>query len=932
MNLTQPQDKQLRARVKLLGIALGNVLRAHASDGVYTAVETLRKGFIRLRQQENPRLRARLLRAINKMEAGTLTEVIRAFSIYFSLLNIAEEEFQHRQRHRQRQLGGPMWTGSFDETLTSFNYQGVDPAALQSIFDGMLYMPVFTAHPTEARRRTIQHTLRRIFLTTERLDDTRLRKREREEIIALLQTQIQVLWKTNEVRVQRPQVRDEIRNGLFYFRECLFEAIPEVYRNLQNSIARVYGPDADELQIPSFLRFGSWIGGDRDGNPNVTPETTELAVRLHSQEILEEYLARVHALSEELSFSVRICTPLPQILQKIDEGEAFAAEVFGSNPDRFREEPYRRLLYLMRFRLQRNLHCVQARLFGRPAPDPGPSYSDENGFLQDLRLIRESLVSHGDANVADGTLAHVIRLVETFGFYLVHLDIRQESSRHSAAVDALLREGGIANAYLEMDEAARMEVLTRILDSTDPLRFDRSKLDAETNETLEVFQAVARMRREVSERAFGNYVISMTHAASHVMEVLVLARTADLVAHEDGNWRCAMGVAPLFETIEDLAHIDQVLNSLYENSVYMGLLQASGGQQEIMLGYSDSAKDGGILASGWNLYEAQRKIVALSDRYGVSCRLFHGRGGTIGRGGGPTHESIIAQPPDTVRGTIKFTEQGEVLSYRYSNVETARYELAMGITGLLKASGPTAPPAGTYENYHPVMAELAAAGEQTYRDLTDRTPGFLDYFYESTPVSEVGLLKIGSRPSHRAKGDRSKSSIRAIPWVFGWAQSRHTLPAWYGIGFALERWRQDDPARLAVLREMYTHWPFFRSLLSNTQMSLAKADMEIAREYASLFADEALRGQIFGRIHDEYERTLTQVRETADIGILLEELPSLALSLYRRNPYLDPLNHIQVALLRRARNPEADPEEREKWLDPLLRSINAIAAGMRNTG
>jgi phosphoenolpyruvate carboxylase len=932
MNLTQPQDKHLRARVKLLGIALGNVLRAHAGEGVYTAVETLRKGFIRLRQQENPRLRARLMRVISTMEAGTLAEVIRAYSIYFSLLNIAEEEFQHRQRYRQRKLGGPMWTGSFDDTLTAFNYQGVDPDGLQAIFDGMLYMPVFTAHPTEARRRTIQHTLRRIFVTSEQLDDTRLRKREREEIVTQLQTQIQILWKTNEVRVQRPQVRDEIRNGLFYFRECLFEAIPEVYRNLRNSIARVYGPDADELRIPSFLRFGSWIGGDRDGNPNVTPETTELAVRLHTQEILEEYLSRIHTLSEVLSFSIRICKPLPAVLQKIDEGEAFVPEVFGANPDRFREEPYRRLLYLMRYRLQRNLACVQARLRGDPVAEPGPAYTREDEFLEDLRLIRDSLVSHGDANVADGELASLIRLVETFGFYLVHLDIRQESSRHSAAIDELLREGGITDKYLDLDEPARMDVLSRVLESLEPVGFDTSNMSPETTETLQVFQSVARMRREVSESAFGNYVISMTHAASHVMEVMVLARTADLVGRDDGSWRCAMGVAPLFETIEDLAHIDQVLTSLYDNPVYMGLLKAAGGQQEIMLGYSDSAKDGGILASGWNLYEAQRKIVALSDRYGVSCRLFHGRGGTIGRGGGPTHESIIAQPPDTVRGTIKFTEQGEVLSYRYSNVETARYELAMGITGLLKASGPTAPPAGTYENYHSVMVELAAAGEQAYRNLTDRTPGFLDYFYETTPVSEVGLLKIGSRPSHRAKGDRSKSSIRAIPWVFGWAQSRHTLPAWYGIGFALEHWRANDPDRLAVLREMYTHWPFFRSLLSNTQMSLAKADMGIAQEYALLLDDKALREQIFGRIREEYERTLNQVCETADIRILLEELPSLALSLHRRNPYLDPLNHIQVALLRRARNPEAAPEERERWLDPLLRSINAIAAGMRNTG
>jgi phosphoenolpyruvate carboxylase len=933
MNLTQPHDQQLRARVKLLGIALGDVLRAHAGEEVYSAVETLRKGFISLRKQDNPRLRTRLLKIISRLDADTLTQVVRAFSIYFSLLNIAEEEFQHRERHRQRQAGGPLWTGSFDETLTTFCYEGLDPAKLQEILDRMLYMPVFTAHPTEARRRTIQHTLRRIFLTTERLDDTRLRKRDRDELIVLLQTQIQVLWKTNEVRVQRPQVRDEIRNGLFYFRECLFDAVPEVYRNLEGAIARVYGPDAAPVRVPSFLRFGSWIGGDRDGNPNVKPETTELAVYLHTQEVLEEYLARLKALSESLSFSIRICQPSASVLAKIAAGEPFASAVFGSNPDRFREEPYRRLVYLMRYRLQNNLARIQDRLQGREERDTGPRYKNEDELLQDLYDIRESLAGHGDANVGGHELADLIRLVETFGFNLVYLDLRQESSRHSAAVAELFQLTGVANDYLERDESARMDLLGQALSAAGPLQLELSQCSDETRETLEVFRVMARMREEVSARAFGNYVISMTHAASHVMEVLVLASTAGLVERQDDGWRCEVGVTPLFETIEDLAHIDEVLRRLFEHPTYLALLRAAGGHQEVMLGYSDSAKDGGILASGWNLYEAQRKIVALTDRYGVGCRLFHGRGGTIGRGGGPTHESIIAQPPDTVRGTIKFTEQGEVLSYRYSNVETARYELAMGVTGLLKASGHTvAATASRYEVYHPVMAELAAAGEKAYRDLTDRTPGFLDYFYEATPVSEVGLLKIGSRPSHRAKGDRSKGSIRAIPWVFGWAQSRHTLPAWYGIGYALEQWRGQDPARSEVLREMYMHWPFFRSLLSNTQMSLSKADMDIAHEYASLCGDADLREQIYGRVREEYLRTLAEVRSTAGIKILLEEIPSLALSLSRRNPYLDPLNHIQVVLLRRSRDPEASAEERERWLDPLLRTINAIAAGMRNTG
>jgi len=389
----------------------------------------------------------------------------------------------------------------------------------------------------------------------------------------------------------------------------------------------------------------------------------------------------------------------------------------------------------------------------------------------------------------------------------------------------------------------------------------------------------------------------------------------------------------LFETIEDLRHIEPVMKTLLNVPTYVELLKVSGNMQEIMLGYSDSCKDGGILASGWNLYKAQRRITALAAERGVECRLFHGRGGTIGRGGGPTHESILAQPAGTVRGQIKFTEQGEMVTYKYSNRETAVYELSVGITGLLKASkGLIAEIPDVAGHYSDIMDELANLGEQSYRKLTDDTPGFFNYFYEATPVSEIGQLNIGSRPSHRKTGDPSKSSIRAIPWVFGWAQSRHTLPAWYGIGSALRTWSGNDPARLEQLRDMHQHWPFFRALLSNTQMALFKADINIAREYAKLCQDEELGQQVFSMVYDEHQCTLEEVLRAANASELIEENPPLALSLSRRDPYLDPLSHIQVTLLRRYRDSSLSDEDRNACLNPLLRSINAIAAGMRNTG
>jgi phosphoenolpyruvate carboxylase len=441
------------------------------------------------------------------------------------------------------------------------------------------------------------------------------------------------------------------------------------------------------------------------------------------------------------------------------------------------------------------------------------------------------------------------------------------------------------------------------------------------------------MRDEVSEHAFGNYVISMTHEASHVMEVMFLGWLAGLAGKKDEQWFCNLRISPLFETVNDLEHIEPVMTRLLDNQTYARLLEASGNTQEVMLGYSDSCKDGGILASGWNLYKAQQQITTLTKSRQIKCRLFHGRGGTIGRGGGPTRDAILSQPTGTVHGEIKFTEQGEVLSYKYGNASTATFELTMGITGLLKASrNIIAPPEPDPQEFMQIMSELTRLGERSYRCLTDETPGFLDYFYEATPVSEIALMNIGSRPSHRKKTDRSKGSVRAIGWVFGWAQSRHTLPAWYGIGTALRDWCGDDREKLSKLREMYKAWPYFRALLSNSQMALFKAEMSIARTYVELCKDQKTAGQIYEMIAGEYIKTVRSVFDVAQIDALMGETPHLALSLGRRDPYLDPLNQIQLMLLKRYRDEGLTEDQREVWLDPLLRSINAIAAGMRNTG
>jgi phosphoenolpyruvate carboxylase len=938
----RPTDKELRARVKLFGNLLGNVLHAQAGGRVLKAVEMLRKGYVDLRQTNSPRKRKQLTRLIAALDAETLTHVVRAFSTYFSLVNIAEEAFQHRQRRHKVHIGGPLWLGSFDHTLRQFYDQAVSADQLQTLLDRLAYIPVITAHPTESKRQTIMEALRRIFITSERLNDPALNPRERSEIIQTLEGQIQILWKTDEVRTSRRQVRDEIKNGVLYFHECLFQAVPITYRYLEKAIDKTYGQNlrADQtITVPSFLRFGSWIGGDRDGNPTVKPETTVLALRLKAQAAVLEYLKRVMSLSRILTHSSQLCQPTQALLDSLEVCESFLTKAFHENLERFRHEPYRRKLYIMRHRLECNLRTVRRRLSNHPEPVCEGGYATEAELLADLYLIRDSLYSHGDGNIAEGELKDLIRLVETFGFFLLCMDVRQESGRHSAAVAELF--GQLTDRrvdYLALSEPERMQLLTDTITRSDIVRLKRQGLSAHTLETLQVFDAMAVMSEETSARAFGSYVISMTHSASHVMEVMLLAGQAGLAGQygtrADGtpDWFCNIRVAPLFETIDDLARIDAVLSVLLDNPVYAALLKASGNLQEVMLGYSDSCKDGGILASAWMLYQAQKKITALTDARHIESRLFHGRGGTIGRGGGPTHESIVAQPQGTVHGQIKFTEQGEMVSYKYSNTETAVYELSVGVTGLLKASrGLIQAPAADNPDYLRVMDELAGIGEQTYRDLT-KQPGFLEYFYEATPIDEIGQLNIGSRPSHRNKADRSLTSVRAIAWVFGWSQSRHTLPAWYGIGTALESWCAGDAERLTKLQAMYDAWPFFRALLGNTQMALFKADMEIARQYAELCGDSETAQAIYGLVKDEYQRTLTQVLKVARATTLIEDNPPLARSLSRRNPYLDPLNAIQVTLLSRYRKESPENLERNKWLDPLLRSINAIAAGMRNTG
>ena len=930
-------DKELRSRVKLLGQLLGNVLIKHEDPQVFKSVEKLRKGFIQLGKQDNPAKRKQLIDHIDSLQPKIIEQVIRAYSIYFSLVNIAEEDYQHRQRRRKvRKLGYADWKGSFFHTISRFNEQGITQQDLQVLLDQLLYQPVFTAHPTESKRRTVMQLQRRIFEIIDDLTDPRISGYEMDELIIQLEIQIEVLWQTNEVRDSRPQVSDEIKQGLSYFGRSLYEAITIEYRHLEKAISRIYGEDETGnpvVKVPSFIKFGSWIGGDRDGNPFVKPETTRMAMRMHTSEILTEYAKQVQELTQSLTHSQKWCKPSDAFMQSLLDDESKGIKAFDETRDQFEEEIYRRKLYYMHYRLTSNLKTVNTRLKGKISDKSEHCYQSSDEFLHDLNLISDSLISHDDSSAANGNLKDLIRLVETFGFYMLKLDIRQESTRHTNAVDEILQLSEIVD-YQSLAEKTRLQFLADQISSGLKPDTNEQSLSEETLETLQVFQTMAEMRKEISQEAFGTYVISMTHSASHIMEVMYLAYLAGLVGRIKGEYFCHIEISPLFETIEDLSHIDDVLNKLLSNELYKKLLTAASNTQEVMLGYSDSCKDGGIVSAAWGLYQAQQKVIKITRKHDIKCRMFHGRGGTIGRGGGPTHDAILSQPHDTVHGQIKFTEQGEVLSNKYSNTETAFYELSMGVTGLMKASRNLIRPAEkNHQQFYADMQILSELSEISYRQLTDNTEGFFEYFYEATPVREIGFMNIGSRPSHRRSGDMSKSSVRAIPWVFGWAQSRHTLPAWYGMGSAIKSWLElNKKDGLRKLQKMYDKWPFFAAMISNTQMALFKSDMNTARKYADLCNNKKLADHVFNLIKQENETTVDLVLKIAKINRLLSQDTLLELSLTRREPYLNPLCFIQIDLLKKYREIDDQEASENPWKNPLLSSINAIAAGMRNTG
>jgi phosphoenolpyruvate carboxylase len=967
---TRP-PRPLRRDIHLLGELLGAVLREQAGTEVFEEVEAIRQACKRLRARWSARAASALSRRLAGLDLPRASAVIRAFATYFQLVNIAEQHHRIRRRreHELRpEVEGPL-EDSFAQFVPELPRRGLDAAGVQELLDRVRVELVSTAHPTENVRRTVLEKYQAVHAALARLDREVLTPQERQRLQADLVAEITSLWQTDELRSSPPTVIDEVKNNLFYFDDILFDALPAVAEALERALAEVY-PEAPP-RVGEVVRFGTWVGGDRDGNPAVTPEVTAHALLLQKRLALTKYQAAIAQVAKKLSSTTTLqpCTEALAASIAADEAAmpAFRRFMAGRNL----REPYRRKLFFMYRKLEIALAATEAWLAaaergeilalvesvahdgeaspggarGATVPPPGPArpvwaaepgaeadrgYASAQELLADLEVMAESLRASRGAVLARAYLEPLARRVRLFGFHLAPMDVREHSSRHAAAVAELLRRSGLCPDYADLAPEDQAAVLTRALAPGGwPLgRVRASELPSPAREVLAVFEVVAWARRVVGPEAVGPYIISMSHGVEDVLEVLLLAQAVGLCGwRPDGGYHSALDVVPLVETIDDLRRGAAMLRQLLRHPAYRPHLRARGLRQEVMLGYSDSTKDGGYLTANWALYRAQREMCAVAAEEGVELTFFHGRGGTLGRGGGPLGSAIRAQPPETQTGRLRITQQGEVMSHRFLPREIAERTLEQVLVAVCDAASRAhAPAAGIPPAWEAAMERMSELAFAAYRGLVE-TPGFLAYFYAATPIEEIAMLNIGSRPARRQPGQRLED-LRAIPWVFAWTQSRHLIPGWFGVGTALAGYGD-----WALLREMYRGWPFFRTVIDNCAMALCKADMAIAAAYAELAAEAVPEApRIFALVREEYERTREAVLRVQGLRRLLDDQPTLQRSVELRNPYVDPLSYLQVALLRRLRSGRLDEEERQRYLVAVLRTLNGVAHGLRNTG
>ena len=839
--------------------------------------------------------------------------LIRSFTKYFQLVNLAEDNDRVRLIRRAEEAAYPRpRPGSIRDAIQTLADRGTSAAELQELLDRAEVCLVLTAHPTEARRRITVEKLARIFSEIRDFDERRLGPRDAELARRRLATTVEELWVSDEIRTVSPTVLDEVRAGLVYFQSTIVHVIPRIYRDVEDAVAAAY-PGA-EIRVPAFLTFGSWIGGDRDGNPLVTPDVTAETLKLMRDTAVRLLETRLQTLAERVSLSSQVAGAAPELEPLLRASEARFPELAAELSERNSEEPYRRAFTLIRERLRATRQGLET------------GYADPAELLDELRLLQRELRRQGGSFMASGDLHDAIRLVDVFGFHFARLDVRDHAGRHAAALGELFALTGVEPAYAELGDEDRRRLLAREIENPRPLvPPDLSALSEPAREVVATFQGIRALQAGGHAGAVGTYVISHAEGPVDVLEVLLLMKETGLA--EAGGGGAAFRIAPLFESADTLDGAAETLRVLLDEPVYRAALVGVGDVQEVMIGYSDSNKDIGYLASGWATYRAQRALAELLDSRGIDFTFFHGRGGSIGRGGGPSNVAILSQPPGSVNGRIKLTKQGEVVSAKFSTREIAHREVELVTSAVLLSTLAALPqPApDRLERFEAVTDEMARHSREAYRGLVYGDPDFVSFFRSATPVEEIAQLRLGSRPA-RCGGTEGVEGLRAIPWVFSWTQARIVLPGWYGLGSALAAGREHGGIEL--LREMGRDWPFFAALLSNAEMALAKADLHIAERYVALVEDERLRERVWTRIREEFDLTVEQLLDVTGQTRLLDRDPVLQRSIEQRNPYIDPLSFIQVALLRRVRA-DGDAEDLART---VFLAINGVAGGLRNTG
>jgi phosphoenolpyruvate carboxylase len=930
------KDRSLRRDVRSLGALLGRVLVEEAGKELFDTVEELRRLTIEHRERAGSgnsadELMARAQATISKMDLARAYQVTKAFAIYFELANLAETNHRKRRR-RARQLGQQRAAlpGSFRGTLWRMKKAGISAEAALAALRQVMVTPVFTAHPTEVARQTVLLKQRRIAKQLERLDRLPLTEAEALRCEQTIHAEITSLWQTDEVRQTKPTVNDEIRMGLRYFRLSLFETLPRLYAEVAESMGDVYGLVLDVADLPNLLSFGSWIGGDRDGNPLVKPECVKDALEQARTMILREYVRDVEFLSDCLSSSLRQTGVSAEIVSRL-------AQYKGSLPGATMlwgpgniTELYRRFLSYVLYRLQRS----------REGPDVQGSYKDATEFESDLVVVRSSLMENRGQRLAEAFVDPLLRQLRTFGFHLQALDIRQHARVHAEVLQEIgARTVDLSKIGLGSAELRKTKLRKTDLRKTAPALVagaassESSEFSPQAQELIETFRTIHRLKQVYPAKSIRQYIISGAESEDDVLNVVRLAKACGVrLAGSEGDYGSVdhdpgLMPVPLFESIDSLRAAGGVMRRVWRHPDYQPLLDSWGRWQEVMLGYSDSNKDGGMLTSTWELHKAHRDLHGVAREYGVKLRLFHGRGGTVGRGGGPTHAAILAQPEGCFTGRVRITEQGEVLNWKYADAVLAEWNLELMIAASLEAFTRSGAPPKDQASWEEAMEEMSGEAYRVYRRDIAENADVLEYFEQATPIQELDAARIGSRPSRRTRGRRLED-LRAIPWVFGWMQSRHAVPAWYGVGQGLQSFAGKGRGHERMLRQMLEHFTLFSDLVHNVELGMAKADLHIARVYSGLVKNAGLRTRVFAMLEEEFLRSRQMILRVSGQRELLARNRVLARSIHLRNPYVDPMSLIQVELLRRKQL----GEDLGKLEYPLGATINGIAAGLHNTG